>query len=123
MSWLWPAALAAPPAATFFVIDRVRRRRDSERAWERGVRSVLSDDPDAATVADLQAKADAITNQRNTMFKGETLRGLLLTTFAWSTIGRIAGIAAVVAFVAAGLMLVLTVLGAWHRHRVAKGTA
>ncbi len=31
-----------------------------------------------ATVADLQTKADAITSQRNTLFKGETLRGLLL---------------------------------------------
>jgi len=67
-----------------------------------------------AAVAELQAKADSITNQRNTLFKGETLRGLLLSTFAWSTMGRIAGIAATVAFVAAGVMTVLVILGVFH---------
>ena len=67
-----------------------------------------------AAVAELQAKADVITNQRNTLFKGETLRGLLLSTFAWSTIGRIAGIAATVAFVAAGVMTLLVILGVFH---------
>jgi hypothetical protein len=65
-------------------------------------------------VAELQTKADTTTNQRNTLFKGETLRGLLLSTFAWSTIGRIAGIAATVAFLAAGVMTVLVILGVFH---------
>ncbi len=74
----------------------------------------------AAEVAALQAKADGFTNQRNTLFKGETLRGLLLSTFAWTTMGRIAGIAAVVSFVAAGVMAVLVVLGMRHHHKVAK---
>ena len=50
-------------------------------------------------------------------FKGETLRGLLLSSYAWSTIGRIAGVAAVVAFVAAGVMAVLVGLGIVHRVR------
>ena len=68
-------------------------------------------------MAALQAKADGITNQRNTLFKGETLRGLLLSAYAWSTVGRIAGIAAVFAFVAAGAMLVLVVMGLVHHRR------
>jgi len=72
----------------------------------------------AATVTDLQAKADAITNQRNTLFKGETLRGLLLSSYAWATVGTIAGIAAVAAFIAAGLMLILVVLGIVHKRRL-----
>jgi hypothetical protein len=42
---------------------------------------------------------------------------LLLSTFAWSTIGRIAGIAATVAFVAAGAMMVFVILGLVHRVR------
>ena len=29
-----------------------------------------------------------ITDQRDTLFKGETLRGLLLSAYAWSTVGR-----------------------------------
>jgi hypothetical protein len=70
-----------------------------------------------ATIAELQAAVDEISGQRDSLFRGETLRGLLLSTFAWSTIGRIAGIAATVAFVAAGLMVVLVVLGLFHRFR------
>jgi hypothetical protein len=74
---------------------------------------------DEATVAELQATADEISGQRQSLFRGETLRGLLLSTFAWSTIGRIAGIAAIVAFVAAAVMIVLVVLGLIHRRRTA----
>jgi hypothetical protein len=69
-------------------------------------------------VAELQATADGISNQRNSLFKGETLRGLLLSTYAWSTIGRIAGIAAITAFVAGFAMLVLVILGVVHRQRM-----
>ena len=75
---------------------------------------------DEATIAELQGTVDEITGQRDSLFRGETLRGLLLSTFAWSTIGRIAGIAATVAFVAAGVMLVLVVLGLVHRFRSPK---
>ena len=41
----------------------------------------------------------ALTAQVNEMFKGETLRGLLLNTYTFGTIGTIAGIAALAAFV------------------------
>jgi uncharacterized membrane protein len=90
-----------------------------ERAAKADVQAAQDNGADEATVAELQGKADALTNQRNTLFKGETLRGLLLSTYAWSTIGRIAGIAATVAFVAAVAMVVLVVLGLVHRHKVA----
>ena len=62
----------------------------------------------------LQAEADAITGQRDSLFRGETLRGLLLSAYAWSTVGQIAGYAAIGAFVAAAAMAVLTVLGLRH---------
>jgi hypothetical protein len=75
---------------------------------------------DEATIAELQESVDEISGQRDSLFRGETLRGLLLSTFAWSTIGRIAGIAATVAFVAAAAMAVLVVLGLVHRIRSAK---
>jgi hypothetical protein len=68
----------------------------------------------------LHAKADGITAQRNTLFKGETLRGLLLSAYAWSTVGSIAGIAAIGAFVAAGLMAILVGLGLMHHRRTLK---
>ena len=69
-----------------------------------------------------QAQADP-TNTKlaatvETMFKGQTLRGLLLNAYAFDTMATIAGIAAICAFVAAGLMLILTALGLWHAGRV-----
>lgn len=75
-----------------------------------------------AQLDDLKAKAETITGQRNTLFKGETLRGLLLTAYAWATVGTIAGIAAVAAFVAAAIMLVLVALGFVHHARTPKMT-
>src|ERR1700729_205522 len=54
----------------------------------------------------------------NTVFRGETLRGLLLNAYAFGTIGMIAGIAAVVAFIGAGILLLLSLLGLYHSRRV-----
>ena len=77
---------------------------------------------DDATIAELQGTVDELTGQRDSLFRGETLRGLLLSTFAWSTIGRIAGIAAIIALIAAGAMVVLVVLGLFHRFRSTPST-
>jgi hypothetical protein len=77
---------------------------------------------DDATIAELQGSVDELTGQRDSLFRGETLRGLLLSTFAWSTIGRIAGIAATIAFIAAAAMVVLVVLGLFHRFRPTQAT-
>lgn len=52
-----------------------------------------------------------------TMFRGETLRGLLLNAYAFGTMGTIAGFAAIGAFVAAGVMLLLALLGFRHAGR------
>jgi hypothetical protein len=72
-----------------------------------------------AEIAELQATADELKGQRDSLFRGETLRGLLLSAFAWSTMGRIAGIAAWVAFAAAAVMAALVVAGIVHlaRHK------
>jgi hypothetical protein len=58
-----------------------------------------------------------LTATRETLFKGDTLRGLLLNAYAFDTMGRIAGIAAVASFVGAGVMLVLSLLGLLHLRR------
>jgi hypothetical protein len=52
-----------------------------------------------------------------TVFKGTTLRGLLLNAYAFATMGTIAGIAAIVSFVGAGVLLILAGLGFWHLRR------
>ena len=90
----------------------------TERAAGAAVEAATADGSSAAEIAELQATADGITGQRDSLFRGETLRGLLLTAFAWSTVGRIAGIAAIAAFAAGALMLVLVVLGVRHHHKV-----
>ncbi len=74
-------------------------------------------------IADLQATADQLTAQRDTLFKGETLRGLLLSAYAWSTVGMIAGYAAIGAFAAAALMLALVVAGFIHLARQPRNLA
>jgi len=66
---------------------------------------------DAATVAQLG-------QLRQTLFMGSTLRGLLLNAYAFGTMGVIALWGAVASFVGAGLMLLLSILGLWHRRTV-----
>jgi hypothetical protein len=56
---------------------------------------------------------------RETLFQGNTLRGLLLYGYAFATMGTIAGIAAIGAFVGAAILLVLGVLGLRHAYRAA----
>jgi hypothetical protein len=76
------------------------------------------------TYAQLSAKSRAnptdakLVEQVNTAFKGETLRGLLLNAYAFSKMGQIALIAAVVSFVGAGVLLLLALLGFAHLRRV-----
>lgn len=72
-----------------------------------------------AEVAELEGQVAAATGQRDALFKGETLRGLLLTAYAWATVGTIAGYAAIAAFAAGVLMVILVALGFRHHHKVA----
>ena len=60
-----------------------------ESAAKAAVTAAVAAGQTPAQVATLQATADGITGQRNTLFKGETLRGLLLSAYAWSTVGTI----------------------------------
>jgi hypothetical protein len=53
-----------------------------------------------------------------TLFRGTMLRGVLLDAYAFWTFGRIALLAGIVAFVLAGVMAILTILGFWHLRRV-----
>jgi len=91
-----------------------------EGAAKADVKAAVEAGKPQATITELQAKADGITAQRNTLFKGETLRGLLLSAYAWSTVGMIAGFAALGAWIAAAVMAVLVVLGIIHHRRAFK---
>jgi hypothetical protein len=91
-----------------------------ETAAKAAVTAAVAAGQTPAQVSALQGKADAISGQRNTLFKGETLRGLLLSAYAWSTVGMIAGLAAWGAFIAAGLMAVLVGFGVFHYRKTPK---
>lgn len=55
--------------------------------------------------------------QVDTVFRGTTLRGLLLNAYAFWQIGQILLIAFIVAYIAGAIMLVLAALGFWHSRR------
>jgi hypothetical protein len=56
----------------------------------------------------------ALANQVNLVFRGDTLRGLLLNAYAFGFVGVIALYAAIASFVLALVMLALTLLGVRH---------
>jgi hypothetical protein len=76
------------------------------------------------TYAQLSAKAladpknTALADQVQTMFRGETLRGLLLNAYAFWKMGELALWGAIVSFIGAGLLLILSVFGFIHLRRV-----
>ena len=69
----------------------------------------------AASMA--QPKNAALAAQVATVFKGTTLRGMLLNAYGWWQMGQIILISAIVAFCGAGLFLILSGLGFWHLRR------
>jgi|SRR5829696_6016429 len=68
-------------------------------------------------LASLQQDLATINAQRDTLFRGETLRGLLLTSYGFSEFGAKAAIAATVAYIAAALLALLSIAGFVHAFR------
>ena len=68
----------------------------------------------ASNVVELKADLDKITGQRESMFKGETLRGLLLTSYGFSIFGEKAALAGMLSFLGALVMLVASIAGFFH---------
>ncbi|CAB4338648.1 unannotated protein [freshwater metagenome] len=65
----------------------------------------------------LQAAAKGASAVLDTVFKGTTLRGTLLTAYAFWQLGQIAAISAGVALVGGLLMLILSIAGWMHLRR------
>ena len=64
-----------------------------------------------------QPKNIALADQVQAMFRGETLRGLLLNAYGWWQMGQIMLVSAFVAFASGALFLILSGLGFWHLRR------
>ena len=58
-----------------------------------------------------------IADLKETLFQGNTLRGMLLEAFAFGTMGVIAGYAAIAALVGGVLFLLLGIAGLMHIRR------
>lgn len=88
--------------------------------------SALRDEVAAAEEAndpalpDLEEQLAAITAQRDSLFKGETLRGLLLTSYGFSVFGVKGGEVATVAYIVAALLALLSLAGFVHAFKTPK---
>lgn len=88
---------------------------EESSAKGRELSAAVAENPDA-TQAEID-EAAAWMNLRESLFMGNTLRGLLLYGYAFATIGTIAGIAAIAAFAGAAVLLVLFGLGLVHARK------
>jgi hypothetical protein len=72
----------------------------------------------ASAAAQANPKDTVVAGEVATIFKGTTLRGLLLEAYGFGQMGQIAGDAALASFIMAGLMLVLVGFGLLHYRKV-----
>jgi hypothetical protein len=63
-----------------------------------------------------------LAGQVATIFKGTTLRSMLLEAYGFGTFAQIAWIAAIASYIAAGLMLILSIFGFVHLRRTGPET-
>jgi hypothetical protein len=65
-----------------------------------------------------QPKNTALAGLVQTVFRGTTLRSMLLEAYGFWQFGQIALVAAIASFTGAGLLLILSILGLAHERRV-----
>jgi hypothetical protein len=80
----------------------------------RAAAGALAADP---TNPALQSAAKQASGTVETVFKGETLRGMLLNAYAFGTLGQIAMVASYVSFAGGLIFLILALLGFAHLRR------
>jgi hypothetical protein len=66
---------------------------------------------------------EQLAQQRQSLFMGESLRGVLLNAWGWGTVGRLATIAGVVLFVLGVILLAIPLLAASSARRTARAGA
>jgi len=80
-------------------------------------------DSGAANAAELDQQATVLEGKVQTLFRGETLRGLLLTAYGFSVFGDKAMLAAWVCFIAGFVLLLASVAGFVHAFRTSQSEA
>jgi hypothetical protein len=83
-------------------------------AANKAVTDAKAANPNDPKVADLQTKATTVVGQRESQFKGESLRGLLLTSYGFSIFGEKAALASTVSLLAGLVLLLASIAGLIH---------
>jgi hypothetical protein len=105
------ATEAGYEGATYSTLGAVQRELRAELA--------AAEEAGESTEA-VQAELDTVNGLRETMFKGETLRGVLLTSYGFSVFGEKGAQAATVAFLAALVLILASAAGFIHAARTPK---
>lgn len=95
------------PGATYATLGGIRTEISAQVAAAKAK-------GDAAAQAEAQKKLDAATALRSTMQTGETLSGMLLTTYGFSEIGEKAALAGNLIYGLAALLVLLSIAGFIH---------
>ena len=117
-----PKADAA--AMTVFAGQTMTTGAQAQAYADHFIRVHLGEIGGGLTYSQLSAKAMAapantkLAAQVETVFKGTTLRGMLLNAYGFGQMGQIAWIGAIVSFAGAALLLILSLLGLAHLRRV-----
>ena len=78
---------------------------------------------EVSAAAQADPKNATLQQQADTLFRGTTLRGLLLNAYAFWTVGSIAIAASIVSFVGGVVLVALSLLGFRHARRARSGVA
>lgn len=95
---------------------------DSRTLQAKAAAAATAEPNDPATIA-LQNQAKELSGKVDTLFRGETLRGLLLTSYGFSIFGDRAHQAALVSFGAALVLLLASIAGFIHAFATSKERA
>jgi hypothetical protein len=93
------------------------------RALQAEAEAAASADPDAPATIVLESQAEELSGKVDSLFRGETLRGLLLTSYGFSIFGERANQAALVSFAAALVLLLASIAGFVHAFSTSKDEA
>jgi hypothetical protein len=120
-----PATAAAPfTAMRKYAGQQLTTGAQAETYANHFIAVHLSEVAGGKTYAQVSAAAMAaptnttLKTEEATIFQGTTLRGMLLNAYAFGTMATIAGIGALVSFVGAAILLVLSGLGLVHARLV-----
>ena len=84
------------------------------RALAEKAKAAMEANPDDPAAIKLDADAKVAAAKVDSLFRGETLRGLLLTSYGFSVFGERAQQAALVSFLAFGVLFIATIAGFAH---------